>query len=247
MRVHSKVTAEAAFGQLQHLLSSKPVDISGSFSVPETQQWLGRVLAIIEEVLGAGVYVRFSSIRDKMRSDIYGRQAEVDIVGLIYEALAKIELELPVQAQGAFIPAGNALDAFAAVSKILGSAQKHILIVDPYLDEKFLLEFAQLADAKVQIDLLADRQGVRATLAPAAAKWKQQFVDSRPLKVRLAPARSLHDRLILVDNGGVWTVGQSFNALAARAPTSFSRVDRETAGLKIEAYQIIWEAAVPLE
>jgi hypothetical protein len=39
----------------------------------------------------------------------------------------------------------------------------------------------------------------------------------------------------------VWTIGQSFNALAVRAPTSFVRSDPETAALKVRAYgEDIW-------
>jgi hypothetical protein len=32
---------------------------------------------------------------------------------------------------------------------------------------------------------------------------------------------------MMIDNEDVWSVGQSFNALAARAPTSFTKADAE--------------------
>jgi len=42
------------------------------------------------------------------------------------------------------------------------------------------------------------------------------------------PPRSLHDRSISIDGLQIWTVGQSFNALAARVPTSFNKSDEDT-------------------
>jgi hypothetical protein len=244
--MRNQLSAEAAYGQTKVLIESAP-DLIDSRTEPEAQQWMGRAAALIEATLGAGGTIRFRTHQQNLKSDIFAPEAANDIMALLYEALAVVELALPAKAQGAFIPAGNALDAFAAVSRIFASAQNDLLIVDPYLDEKILLEFGQLATADVRINLLADAQGAKPTLASAAAKWKQQFASIRPLEVRLAPARSLHDRIILVDGRDVWTVGQSFNALAARAPTSFGRVDRETARLKIDAYGAIWAAATPLK
>jgi hypothetical protein len=62
----------------------------------------------------------------------------------------------------------------------------------------------------------------------------------------MASARSLHDRLLVVDAREAFTVGQSFNALAKRAPTSFVRVDPETVKTKIEAHRAMWAAATPV-
>ena len=160
--------------------------------------------------------------------------------------LAVVELELPASAQGAFIPAGSTFDAMAAVSKIFASATKDLLVVDPYFDEKILIEFAQFAQESVAVRLLGDEAGVKGTLNPAVKSWKNQFGNKRPLSVRLAPPRSLHDRLILIDGLQVWTVGQSFNALAARAPTSFNKSDDDTAALKLRAFGDIWGAAKPI-
>jgi hypothetical protein len=76
-------------------------------------------------------------------------------------------------------------------------------------------------------------------LKPAAEHWRQQFGALRPLEVRLAPAKALHDRLIQVDGSTVWVLGQSFNGLATRAHTSLVRMDDpESAALKIAAYAV---------
>jgi hypothetical protein len=84
--------------------------------------------------------------------------------------------------------------------------------------------------------VLADTAEHKKTLGPAAQRWAQQFAKTRPpLEIRLAPAKTLHDRLIIVDEADAWTVGQSFNKLAERAPTSLVRADPETGALKISA------------
>jgi hypothetical protein len=88
---------------------------------------------------------------------------------------------------------------------------------------------------------------VKPTLRPAATRWVAQYGLNRPLQVKLAPARTLHDRLIAVDDSTVWVLTQSLNAFATRSPASIVRVDDQTAALKIAAYADVWpKAAVPL-
>jgi hypothetical protein len=98
----------------------------------------------------------------------------------------------------------------------------------------------------VRVMVLADKAQPKPALLPAAKAWAQQYGQARPLEVRLAPEKSIHDRLIIVDDRDAWTVGQSFNAFAKRAPTSMVRVDPETAKMKAAAYRSIWIAADPL-
>jgi hypothetical protein len=206
---------------------------------------MGRAAALIQNALGATGAVRLRAEQQNLKSDIFGPEAANDIMGLLYEALAVVELELPASAQGAFIPAGNTFDAMAAVSKIFASAAKDLLVVDPYFDEKILTDFMQFANEGVTVRLLGDAAGVKGTLHPAVKSWTTQFGAKRPIAVRLAPPRSLHDRLIMIDHTQVWTLGQSFNALAARAPTSFNKSDDDTAALKLRAFGDIWQAAKP--
>jgi hypothetical protein len=164
----------------------------------------------------------------------------------VYRALAKAELKAPAAVQGSFIPAGNAFDAFSAIAKVVGNAQQNVLIVDPYLDEKALTDFTILVPEKIQVRLLSDQLTVRPTLRPAAGRWVAQYGVSRQLAVKLAAPRTLHDRLIAVDDATVYVLTQSLNAFAARSPASIVRVDDETAKLKVAAYQAIWVTASPI-
>jgi hypothetical protein len=121
-----------------------------------------------------------------------------------------------------------------------------VLVVDPYADANLLTEFAVLVPEGVRIMVLADNALSKPALRPTAQAWVQQYAQARPLEVRLAPGKSLHDRLIIVDDREAWTVGQSFNAFAKRAHTSVVRVDLETASMKAAEYRSIWMAADPV-
>jgi hypothetical protein len=70
--------------------------------------------------------------------------------------------------QGTFIAAGHSFDAFTAVSRVLGTAKTDVLIVDPYADEKVLINYAVLAPEQVSVRLLADQGYYRKALKPAA-------------------------------------------------------------------------------
>jgi hypothetical protein len=173
------------------------------------------------------------------------REAAEEIANILYRALAIAELNAPVSVKGAFIPAGNAFDALAAVTKVLSGATEDVLIVDPYMDEKALTDFAPLTPEGVAVRLLADHQDHKPTLRPAVERWKSQYGQKRPLAARLAGARVLHDRLIIVDGTEVWVLTQSLKDFAARSPASIVRSDSDTAALKVSAYQAIWDAARP--
>jgi hypothetical protein len=169
-----------------------------------------------------------------------------EVLAILYRAWAVAQLSAPAAVQGAFIPAGNAFDAMVAVGKVLQTTTKDVLLVDPYMDEKALTDFAVQAPAAVTIRLLADHGAHKPSLKPAVKRWVAQHGATRPLEARLAPTRTLHDRLIAVDGSGVWILTQSLNAFAARSPATIVRVDPDTAALKIVAYAAIWQRATTL-
>lgn len=167
------------------------------------------------------------------------------ILTILHRALAVAELRAPAAARGSFIPAGSALDAMAAIGKVLSTATSTLRIVDPYMDEKAVTDFAVLASELVKIELLADDKFVKPSLSPAIARWRIQY-PAREIEARVSAGRSLHDRLIIVDGVKVWTLTQSLNAFAARAPASIILVDLDTAALKVPAYDAFWNSAAAL-
>ena len=103
---------------------------------------------------------------------------------------------------------------------MLGTAKTDVLMIDPYADAKLVLDYAMLAPDKVTVRILTDAADYKRTLKPAADRWIKQFGPTRPLDIRLAPAKTLHDRMIVIDGAVVWGLGQSFNRLVERGHTA---------------------------
>jgi hypothetical protein len=236
---------EALYIQLGRLVETIP-NLDHYPFPSTTQHWLGRAGALIAEAGDNSDIVLFKTAVGALTTMVTRNKAGQDIALILYRALAVAEVRAPVSAQGTFVAAGNSFDAFAAMGKVLGTATRDILVVDPYLDEKALTDFAPLAHEGVSIRLLADGSAPKPTLIPASKRWATQYGATRPLEVRLAPARTLHDRVIITDAVSAWVLTQSLNAFAGRSPASIVRVDQETATLKVSAYDAIWREATPI-
>jgi hypothetical protein len=250
----TKLEPEALYSQLGHHIASVPN--LANMDRPEVMLWLGRAFALIDATEDHVAARRVKRLHELLRARIVPNPSErnfdlitqnvMELMDILYRALAVAELATPAAAQGAFIPAGNIFDAMAAVAKVLQTAKADAMIVDPYMDEKALTDFAGLALPGVSIRLLADEAHHKSTLRPAAIRWVAQNGSNRHLETRLTPPRTLHDRLIAIDSTDAWTLTQSLNAFAARSPASIIRADSDTAALKIAAYEAIWQSARPI-
>jgi hypothetical protein len=200
--------------------------------------WVGRAEALI--VSRGDLCARPDFVLSKQRLSMPSQRAAAQetLMLALYKILAIAELASPPGAQGAFIPVGNSFDAYAAVSKVMSSAKRDVLVVDPYMDDTVLIDFGGTLTDGFALRLLTDQATAKPSLAPAAARWKGQY-SSRPVEVRLASARALHDRAIFVDGLEAWTVTQSLKDLAKRSPAELVRAD-DIASLKIAAYEDIW-------
>jgi hypothetical protein len=243
----SLLTPEALYIQLGELITEMPgfqeYPLSG-----ETHRWVGRAFALLEQTgvtMDAGA---FKVAAEKASGpDIRRRDEGVETIKIIlYRALGRVELRAPATLQGTFVPVGSPYDALMKVGQVLSAAAADVLIIDPYADEKLLNSYALLAPEKIALRVLSDQKGHKQSLKPVAEAWIEQYGALRPLEVRLASPGVLHDRLIIIDRRLAFDLGQSFNALAKRSPTSLIRSDPETASLKIAAYEQLWETSQPL-
>jgi hypothetical protein len=232
----------ARYHQLGSLVATIPDFTTDAWKSSDGQRWLGRVAALVEAERDPMETATLRVASDGLGGVLHHENVQ-KIIAVLHRALARAERAAPVAAQGAFIPVGASFTAVDALTKIFGPATASVLIVDPYADANLLTDFAVLVPEGVRVMVLADKERPKPALLPAAKAWMQQYGQARPLEVRLAPENGIHDRLIIVDDHDVWTVGQSFNALAKRAPTSMGRVDPETARMKVVAYRSIWMAA----
>ncbi|TJV02438.1 MAG: hypothetical protein E5Y12_20185 [Mesorhizobium sp.] len=214
------IDAHELYVRIGHHLSAMPARME-AYS-PEKQVWISKALALVEAVGDLVDMGRITEVAEwyPTRPVIYGPS----VWGILQRALARAELAAPAATSGAFLPVGNAMDAMSAIGKVLKEARSRLLIVDPYLDETILTDFAPMGAEGVKIDLLCDGASGKATLAPAVRRWSAQYDAKRPIEARTTGARLLHDRLIIVDDAKVWNVSQSFKDLAARSPASITVV-----------------------
>ncbi|HCL3983680.1 hypothetical protein ACSEON_17290 [Pseudomonas aeruginosa] len=240
---------EAIYMQLGQLIADMPDFRNRQWNTPLAQRWLGRATALLEEAVGGTDAIAFKLVAQGLSSDPnqIGHERHIQqITAILHHALAVAELRAPAAAQNGFIPVGEPFTALSAVSGVLSNATNSALLVDPYADAGLLTNYLSQAPEGVACRILSDSHSVKAGLTPAAQAWITQYGGQRPLEVRLAPARSLHDRLIIIDGRDVWSLGQSFNALGTRSPTALVRVNEETALLKVEAYAQLWATSQPL-
>jgi hypothetical protein len=110
------------------------------------------------------------------------------------------------------------------------------------MDETALTEFGRTVPIGVMLRLLTDGARRNSALGPAAVRWVAQYRAERPLQVRLAPPKTLHDRAIFIDKTTAWTLTQSLKDFAKRSPAEIVRGD-DIAALKIAAYERIWQSS----
>jgi hypothetical protein len=241
--------AQALYVRLGHLIANVPAGLADGDLNTERLQWLAMAYTLVSKLnlTFDAAEIKYESARlHRSFSPETRENAVTAIVAAVHRALAVAELAAPVTAQGAFIPAGNPFDAHGAFAKVLGGVKSEFLLVDPYMDDKALVEYAVLAPEGITIRLLSDQKGRKPSLTPAIPKWRAQYGTKRPLEARITAPGALHDRLIIVDGTQVWVLTQSTNAFATRSPASIIRVDDETAKLKVDAYSSIWAAAQPI-
>lgn len=242
------MSPEEIYTNLGQLLASAPNFRESDRLRPEETVWMAKAYALLTEasMVQEAVAVQFqmemlTDALPHLRSSYAGK-----LMGAVHRAMAVAELRAPTAVRGAFISAGNAFDAMAVVGRVLAEAATSARIVDPYMDEKALTDFALLAAPTAKIELLADSASVKPSLKPAVTRWQEQYSSDRSLEARLSAPRALHDRLIIIDGLKVYTLTQSLNAFAARSPASIVRLEGDAVPLKIAAYDSFWLAAQPI-
>lgn len=231
--------SENLYRQLGRLIETMPDLKTCDLMSSEVNLWLGRAYALVKACGDGADSSKFKIDTKDLSSEYFRINAVLSIHIIIYRALATAELAAPAGSDGTFIPVGNSFDAFSALSKILGNAKKDVLVIDPYMDEVTLTEFGTAVPENINFRLMADQKDCKTTLLPAAQSWVKQYSTKRPLSVRLAPPRTLHDRAIFIDGITAYTLTQSLNAFAKRSPAEIIKAD-DTANLKIAAYEDIW-------
>lgn len=243
MYIHEAADDGALYKKAMRLLETLPVYRYGSDNT-DARRWVASLMAVGDRVLPLVEQSKLLSYREALGTTA-GEGAWQRIQDCLFRTIAILEMRVPPTLSDSFVPVGGAFDAFAALARVFARATREVYVVDPYLDESILTDFAETIPGGVPIRLLADEKAVKASLRPAATRWITQHGTARPLEVRLAPERTLHDRAVFLDGIEAWTVTQSFKDFAARAPGELMK-NGNTAALKIDAYNHLWDQSAPV-
>lgn len=114
------------------------------------------------------------------------------------------------------------------------------LLVDPYLDVNGAADL--ISHTQIKRVLVNDASGTRGKRAALATLLSTEL--GQDFEVRSAP--SLHDRFVISDDGGVWTVGASLNGVGRRATTVVTPLPSAAAEAVAAEMQEAWDNAQPL-
>lgn len=192
------------FIELGGLISAVP-DLSQRPPSADVLKWFGRVCAIMIEMGQTLPAVEFKLAFENRTGTSLGTPTDYleKISAALHTALAFAERNAPASAKGTFIPVSSPHDTLIAIAPVLGEATKDILIVDPYMSQVVLNDFALSVGEGVKLRLLSGNKKTNPDLGPALRAWRAQRTN-RPIEIRLAKQNLLHDRLIIPD-GIAWT------------------------------------------
>ena len=229
---------EILLAQLRALIERAPDLDAYSPSSIEHQVWLGQAHALISRWDNLAA-MSFKGDCNFLSNAIMKSASIGNIFGTIHRAIADLEMKVPAEIEVSF-GAGKVYDFFRALNKVIASAETSILIVDPYLDHTVFEHYLTSRAENVTVRLLLNRNAEK--VIPAAEKYNTQH--GAVLEVR--KSKTLHDRVIFIDNYVCWVIGQSIQHAAKAKPTYLVQLPPDVVPEKLSNYEGIWASAKKL-
>ena len=234
MPLHFKgaMKKEELLAEIEDTLRCMPPRGTIRHETAENLSWFGRVAAAIgqwDSNRNALVerYMEQFHTRSAENSDLAFR----NLMTLLHQA--RHDLRMTVGPLNVVIGTGMSFDYFDEIRKIVETAQRDVLFVDPYLDAEFVSRYLGHIAAGVNIRLLA-RERIQ-TLIPAVELYAKQSNT----KIEVRSGAGFHDRYLFVDNSACYQSGASFKDGAKKAPTTVTQIiDAFPAVLK--TYEDLW-------
>jgi len=221
--------------QLRALLADVPSFENFSASSGPQLAWLGRAHALVAR------WNRLEAITVSTATDFLGLAATRDtnvakILGVLNRAVADLELRVASAKGHAFGP-GALYDFFTALRDVLGTAERQVLVVDPYIDASVFDAYLSAVRKGVVVRMLVRSAGT--DLIPAADRFRAQF--GAALEIRTSHA--FHDRAVFIDGPVCWVIGQSIKDAAKSMPTYLAPLSADIAEAKLAEYERVWHEA----
>ena len=222
----------------RHIRDRPPLEGRGPFSDVQ-HEWLGRAVALIR-LWSSSEAITFSVRARSLASSLDRQGGCGQLLSTMYEAVAQLENSIPSTSPGGVFGPGAVYDFFNALRELVGTAEKSIFVVDPYLDASIFDAYLSSRRSGVSSRLLTDKY---ANDVSAAAK---AFVAQHGGPVEVRRSTTIHDRVVFVDGGGCWLVGSSIKDAAAKKPTYLAPLSKELVGDKLMIYEGLWAAGAAI-
>lgn len=222
--------------EIEDVIRTAPPQLTLHHVEPEALGWLGRAASLIRRWDTTKGILFDSEIRQLHAGRTFD---PASAAAGIFTALHEARHDLRLTAVGPLSVAlkhGAVFDYFDEVRKVIGSAQKELFFVDPYLDSEFVSRYLTQVATSVSVRLLG-RRGI-ASLMPAVGLMREQARCS--IEVRSSP--SLHDRYLFVDGLTGFQSGASFKDGAKTAPTTFTEITDALPAV-LSTYEALWSDA----
>lgn len=228
----------AILNELKALAATAPDFNSFTPASPLHMMWLGKTTALVsrwDPIEGSALRsaVNFLGIPLIRESNV------AQIFGILHRAIADLDIDVPALPNQVFGP-GAVYDFMKSLRDLLSSAIQNIYIVDPYLDVEIFDVYLSAVSPLVLVRLLAKEYA--AALKPALGK----FIAQNNMNVEIRSSKSMHDRVIFLDNISCWVIGQSIKDAAKSKPTYLAPLSADAAQLKKEFYDQIWVGSKPI-
>jgi len=223
------MTPRLLLEKINLLLGNPPPADSRISYQREHFEWLGKANALIEawnprEMIG------FKMATDWVAANL-NRSANLGkALATLHTAAASLEQALP-ELEGQVFGPGAVYDFFRALNELVASAQRTLLVIDPYMDAQVFDAYLSNCTQGVAIRLLASLYAP--SIGAAAVAFRQQH--SSNLEVRMT--REIHDRLVIVDQSQCWVLGASIKDAADNKPTYLAPLPSELVAAKAALYE----------
>jgi hypothetical protein len=221
--------------QLRALLERAPNLDEYSPKSREHHTWLAQAHALINRWNGVEA-IGFQNNCSHLSNKVMRPNLISNIFGSIHRAIADLELDVPIESEVSF-GAGDVYDFFRALNKVISSAEHSIFIIDPYLDSSVFDYYLKSRQKKVIVRLLLYQY------ANDVVTSANKYIEQHGEVLEIRKSKSLHDRVIFIDDFVCWLVGQSIKDAAKAKPTYLVQLPPDTVSSKLDNYEQIWKVA----
>jgi hypothetical protein len=200
------------------------------------RRWLAEVGALLSR-LGTDHQLGFRSKYATLAR--YWKPAINQIQGQVLDAIEELKLELELDGRTEFGSAyapGDLYRFFADLKGIIETAEKTIMVIDPYFDGSAFDAYLSSSASSISIEILADRYAE--DIAGYVVKHRAQYGSS----IALRSSTELHDRLLLIDDDIAWIMGGSIKDAGKKA-TYLIPLATPISASKKKIYGEIWDRA----